>query len=95
MNLNFFCSSIVAALAVLVCTFLKIRYLKRRLESEMKTNAELSKSVIVLNRTLDIYRKEKAAREKNRDEADSKINSIDGGGIDTALAVLQDCGTQN
>lgn len=94
MNLNLFYSAITV-LAVLFCVFLRIRYLKKRLESEMKTNAELSKSIIALNRTLDIYRKEKAAREKNRDEADSKISSIDNGGIDAAVAVLQDGGSQN
>ena len=94
MNLNLVYSAL-AVLAVIFSVFLKIRYLKKRLESEMKTNAELSKSIIALNRTLDIYRKEKAAREKNRDEADSKISSIDNGGIDAAVAVLQDGGSQN
>lgn len=94
MNLNLVYSTL-AVLAVLACGLLRIRYLKSKLERVQKINAELSESVIALNKTLDIYRKEKAAREKNRDEADSKISSIDNGGIDAAVTVLQDCGNQD
>lgn len=94
MNLNLVYSAL-AVLALLACALLRIRYLESKLERVQDINAELSKSVIALNKTLDIYRKEKAAREKNRDEANSKISSIDNGGIDAAVAVLQDCGSQN
>lgn len=94
MNLNLVYSAL-AVLVLLACALLRIRYLKSKLKRVQKINAELSESVIALNKTLDIYRKEKAAREKNRDEADSKISSIDNGGIDAAVAVLQDCGSQN
>ena len=94
MNLNLFYSAL-AVLALLACALLRIRYLKSKLERVQEINAELSESVIALNKTLDIYRKEKAAREKNRDEADSEISSIDNGGIDAAVAVLQDCGNQD
>lgn len=94
MNLNLVYSAL-AVLAVLASCLLRIRYLKSKLERVQEINAELSESVIALNKTLDIYRKEKAAREKNRNEADSKISSIDSGGINTAVAVLQDCGSQD
>lgn len=94
MNLNLFYSAL-AVLALLACALLRIRYLESKLERVQDINAELSKSIIALNKTLDIYRKEKAAREKNRDEANSKISSIDNGGIDAAIAVLQDCGNQD
>lgn len=94
MNLNLVYSAL-AVLALLACALLRIRYLESKLEHVQEINAELSKDVIALNKTLDIYRKEKAAREKNRDEANSKISSIDNGGIDAAVAVLQDCGNQD
>lgn len=94
MNLNLVYSTL-AVLALLACALLRIRYLESKLERVQEINAELSESVIALNKTLDIYRKEKAAREKNRDEADSEISSIDNGGIDAAVAVLQDCGNQD
>lgn len=94
MNLNLVYSAL-AVLALLACALLRIRYLESKLERVQDINAELSKSVIALNKTLDIYRKEKEAREKNRDEANSKISSIDNGGIDAAIAVLQDCGNQD
>jgi hypothetical protein len=94
MNLNLVYSAL-AVLALLACALLRIRYLESKLERVQEINAELSESVIALNKTLDIYRKEKAAREKNRDEADSEISSIDNGGIDAAVAVLQDCGNQD
>lgn len=94
MYLNLFYSAL-AVLALLACALLRIRYLESKLERVQDINAELSKSIIALNKTLDIYRKEKAAREKNRDEANSKISSIDNGGIDAAIAVLQDCGNQD
>ncbi|WP_443977348.1 hypothetical protein [Treponema succinifaciens] len=94
MNLNLVYSAL-AVLALFACALLRIRYLKSKLERVQEINAELSESVIALNKTLGIYRKEKAAREKNRDEADSKISSIDNGGIDAAVTVLQDCGNQD
>lgn len=94
MNLNIVYSAL-AVLALLAYALLRIRYLESKLERVQEINAELSKDVIALNKTLNIYRKEKAAREKNRDEANSKISSIDNGGIDAAAAVLQDCGNQD
>lgn len=94
MNLNLVYSAL-AVLVLLACALLRIRYLESKLERVQDINAELSKDVIALNKTLDIYRKKKAAKEKNRDEADSKISSIDNGGIDAAVTVLQDCGNQD
>lgn len=94
MNLNLVYSAL-AVLAILASCLLRIMYLKSKLERVQEINVELSESIIALNKTLDIYRKEKAAREKNRDEANSKISSIDNGGIDAAVAVLQDCGNQD
>lgn len=94
MNLNLFYSAITV-LVILASCLLRIRYLRSKLERVQEINAELSEGIIALNKTLDVYRKEKAAREKNRNEADSKISSIDSGGIDTAVSVLQDSGSQD
>lgn len=94
MNLNLV-YSVLAVLVILASCLLRIRYLRSKLERVQEINAELSEGIIALNKTLDVYRKEKAAREKNRNEADSKISSIDSGGIDTAVSVLQDCGNQD